>query len=88
MAWDPIWNVHPVSLVLVHGSGTGQQAGPPECFLRVSRSWVFALPLSVLLFLYYSTPYLLILAHTANLKLLLFAKGKLDTSCLMSGKAQ
>ena len=45
------------------------------------RSWVFVLPLSVLLFLYCSTPYLVILAHMANLKLLLFAKGKLDTSC-------
>ena len=81
MARDPIWNVHPVSLVLVHGSGTGQQAEPLECFLGVSRSWVFVLPLSVLLFLYYSTHHLLILAHMANPKLLLFAKGKLNTFC-------
>ena len=84
MARDPIWNVHPVALVLVHGSGTGQQAEP--AVPGMLPSWgVWKLGFhpspSVLLFLYYSTPCLLTLAHMANLKLLLFAKGKLDTSC-------
>ena len=79
VAWDPIWNVHPVPLVLVHRSGTGQQVEQgalwDASFLGVSGGWVFFLPLSVLLFaflpkhpwellsLYCSTCYLLILAH-------------------------
>lgn len=105
VAWDPIWNVHPVPLVLVHRSGTGQQAEKAALgdasFLGVSGGWVF---FSRYLFSYLRfSPNILenFFLSTALRVIFLFLlmsqkiqsywylqRGKLDTSCWMSGRIQ